>query len=97
MLIWGGETAGALLTGHLVPEIYTLYTAKPNVEAMKDLKLLTDPNGNVELIDMFWNKALMEKDDNQSVPPLLAYADLATSLDSRNRETAERIKQKYLA
>lgn len=95
---WGGETAGALLTNYLEPEIFTLYTNQPKTEIMKIGRLLPDKNGEVELLDRFWNTTqdLNNTTDKKTVPPLLAYAELITSMDSRNRETAERIKQQYL-
>jgi hypothetical protein len=94
---WGGENAGALLTGYLRPEKFTLYAKNFRQETMQELKLLNDPDGPVEILHQFWND-LPEKTDelNHCVPPLLAYADLVTNLDSRNRETAERLKKKYL-
>jgi hypothetical protein len=94
---WGGEPAGALLTNFLQPEEFTLYTNRPKIEVMKELKLVPDPQGKVELMDLFWNEAFYkDKYPPATVPPFLAYAELITSLDSRNRETAERIKQQYL-
>lgn len=95
---WGGEAAGAVLTGFLEPEILTAYTKLPAVELMKELRLVPDKNGNVEIMHIFWETPMMEFLDGKTraVPPLLAYAELVTSLDSRNRETAERIKQQYL-
>lgn len=96
-MYWGGEPAGALLTNFLQPEEFTLYTLRPRIEVMKEMKLVPDPKGNVELMDLFWNEAFYkDKYHPATVPPLLAYAELITSLDSRNRETAERIKQQYL-
>lgn len=91
---WGGEIAGARLTDFLQPEQLTLYTAKPKTAIMQQLKLVPDANGAVEIMEKFWNEALDYKQG--VVPPLLAYAELINSLDSRNRETAQRIKQKYL-
>ncbi|MFY8025453.1 MAG: type IV toxin-antitoxin system AbiEi family antitoxin [Sediminibacterium sp.] len=91
---WGGETAGALLTKHLHPEILTIYTNQPKVKLMQQLRIIPDTEGNIEMIDQFWNNQTNEQ--HKTVPPLLAYADLVTSLDSRNRETAERIKKHYL-
>jgi len=93
---WGGEPAGALLTNFLEPEIFTIYTQQPKTEIMKQLKLVPDKDGNVELMDVFWQTEISLDSEHKTVPPLLAYAELITSLDSRNRETAERIKQKYL-
>jgi hypothetical protein len=96
---WGGEPAAALLTGYLHPEFFTIYTKAPKTDIMKHLRLVPDKNGNVEIVDIFWNPIILDylTKNKQTVPPLLAYAELITSLDSRNRETAERIKQKYLA
>jgi hypothetical protein len=93
----GGETAGALLTNYLEPQLITLYTNQPKTELMKTLRLLPDKNGEVEILDLFWyiNKETIGI-SKITVPPLLAYAELITSMDSRNRETAERIKQQYL-
>jgi hypothetical protein len=91
---WGGEPAGALLTKQLRPEILTIYTNQPKITLMKQLKLIPDPEGNIEILELFWYEQLTNK--QKTVPPLLAYADLVNSLDSRNREIAERIKQQYL-
>lgn len=96
-LVWGGENAGGILTRHLVPENHTIYTAAPKDTVMKTLRLLPDPQGKLELLEQFWPAELQEKQANpQAVPPLIAYAELATQIDSRNRETAERIKHQYL-
>ncbi|MDN3548826.1 type IV toxin-antitoxin system AbiEi family antitoxin [Mucilaginibacter aquaedulcis] len=92
---WGGENAGALLTDFLRPEKFTIYTREPKAVLMKKLHLIPDLNGNIEILEQFW------KDNGPgihipTVPALLAYAELITSFDSRNQETAERIKMKYL-
>jgi len=96
---WGAEPAGALMTDFLQPEIFTIYSKENKTEIMKQLRLVPDKNGNVEMMHIFWEIAMPDFLDrkNKTVPPLLVYAELITSLDSRNRETAERIKQKYLA
>jgi hypothetical protein len=91
---WGGENAGALLTGYLRPEKFTMYAINFRQEVMQELKLLPDPEGPVEILHQFWKD--MPEETRVTVPPLLAYADLATSLDSRNRETADRLKKQYL-
>lgn len=95
---WGGEPAGNLLTGYLKPQLFTIYTALPKTQIMKQLKLVPDPNGPLTIMQLFWDETtIQDKTTEQNiVPPLLAYAELTTSLDSRNRETAERIKKQYL-
>lgn len=96
---WGGEPAGALLTNYLNPEKFTMYTSFTKLVLMKQLKLIPDENGNVELLETFWNEndfSVYSPSNRQDVvSPFLAYAELVISFDSRNRETAERIKEMY--
>jgi hypothetical protein len=91
-MYWGGEPAGAILTNFLQPEQFTLYTDLPKTEVIKQLRLVPAQDGEVELLKPFWN---IDNDIQRTVPPLLAYAELSASLDSRNQATAERIKEKY--
>ncbi|RZJ65041.1 MAG: hypothetical protein EOO45_17160 [Flavobacterium sp.] len=93
-IYWGGETAGAILTKYLSPEVYTIYSDQDRFDLMKKMKIVPDHNGEVELLRPFWNEEIFNGGD--TVPPLLAYAELTSSLDSRNRETAARIKEKYV-
>lgn len=96
--LWGGEAAGALMTDYLRPQKLTIYTTYPKMQLMKELKLVPDEAGQVELMEAFWKEDELDHPAKtlRTVPPLLAYAELATSLDSRNRETAEKIKDLYL-
>ncbi len=93
---WGGEPAGALLTKYLYPEKFTLYSNIPKVEVMKQLHIVPSPDGNIELLKIFWNThSNMQTQYPNTVPPLLAYTELNASMDSRNRETAAKIKSQY--
>jgi hypothetical protein len=94
-IYWGAETAGAILTKYLSPQIYTIYSNGDRFELMRKLKIVPDQNGEVELLRPFWNEEVYSR-DRDTVPPLLAYAELISSYDSRNRETAMRIKEKYV-
>lgn len=97
--VWGGEAAGALLTNYLSPQTLTIYTSHSKPTLMQELKLVPDENGNIEMVEIFWNEEDFEvpnQNVSKTVMPLVAYAELATSLDSRNRETAEKIKALYL-
>ena len=95
--VWGGENAGAILTNYLNPEFFTMYTNQPKSVLMKEEKLIPDPQGNVELVTQFWSDELQQDQAFAGViPPLMAYAELSTDRDSRNQETAERIKNQYL-
>ena len=94
-IYWGAETAGAILTNYLSPQVYTMYSNQDRFELMKKMRLVPDQNGEVELLRPFWNEEVFAN-DGDIVPPLLAYAELISSFDSRNRETAMRIKEKYV-
>lgn len=90
--LWGGEPAGALLTGYLKPSIFTLYTQESRAELIKNYRLLPDPQGNIRAYTMFWH----HEPNGNTVPPLLTYTDLINSNDPRCIDTAERIYHEYL-
>ncbi|KEQ28754.1 hypothetical protein N180_18825, partial [Pedobacter antarcticus 4BY] len=94
-IYWGAETAGAILTNYLTPEVYTVYSNEDRFELMRKLRIVPDQNGEVELLRPFWNEEVVVSNED-TVPALLAYAELISSFDSRNRETAMRIKEKYV-
>jgi len=95
---WGGESGAALLTGFLSPEKFTIYTNQHRTEVMQRLRLLPDDQGPVEILQQFWRDDLPGQADHPvgTAPPLLIYADLITTLDSRNQEAAKRIKAEFL-
>lgn len=79
---WGGEPGANLLTGYLHPGTFTIYTDQ-NWHIFKDIDLVPDENGKVQVLDIFWNP-----DAIVGVPPVLIYADLMSSGSDRNIETA---------
>jgi hypothetical protein len=92
---WGGEPAGDILTKYLRPEVYTLYTNQPQQEIMKKYRWVPDPDGNIHVYKQFWevkNDSKLQK----YVPPVLAYADLMETGDSRCIETAKLIYEQFL-
>jgi hypothetical protein len=91
--LWGGEPGAAIYIGFLKPERFTLYTKSPLIETVKSMKLIPNPEGEVEIIHQFW-KGL--KPALPAVSPLIIYAELMASSDSRNREAAIRIKNEFL-
>ena len=84
--LWGGECAAAILTQNLTPANYTIYTNDTWQSVGKSLKLIPDENGKVEILRLFY-----KTDEEKTVSPLLVYADLMGSGDSRNLETANLI------
>lgn len=93
---WGGEPAGEIYTNQLVPETYTLYTDRPANELVKKIRIVPDEKGNITVYKKFWRDRPGLVIVPGAVPPLLAYADLRNSSDSRAWETAEKIRMIYV-
>ncbi len=93
---WGGETAGALLTGYLKPAIATIYAAGPIPQFVVQHRLRKTPTGNIELRRRFWHFETADR-RRDTVPPLLVYADLMATADDRNVDTAKIIYEEHLA
>lgn len=98
---WGGDVAADRLTGLLKPATQTLYVA-PN-QAQRSIQSLVarhrlrpHPDGEVEVLDAFWNLP-RNPTHPQVAPPVLVYADLLASLDSRSLAVARTIRDLVLA
>lgn len=98
---WGGEVAADKLTGYLKPATFTIYLHGKPDRLILEQRLRPDMNGDVEVLEAFWDvaeeAAWQEGYPNDTVPPLLAYADLMATTDSRNLDTARMIYDRYLA
>lgn len=98
---WGGEVAADKLTGYLKPTTFTIYLHGKPDRLILEQRLRPDVNGEVEILNAFWDvaeeAAWQGGYPNDTVPPLLAYADLMATTDSRNLETARMIYDRYLA
>jgi hypothetical protein len=92
---WGAERAAERLTRHLKPGAFTIYARKPMNRLVAALRLRAHPAGKVEVLEAFWN---FEPDSGYRdlVPPVLVYADLLASRDSRNIETANLIYERHI-
>ena len=89
---WGGEPAGCILTKNLTPANYTIYTDTSWQNIGKTLGLIPDEEGRIEILSHFSTEA-----SKNTVSPLLVYADLMVSGDSRNREIAKIIENNELS
>ena len=87
-LYFGGEPGGQLLTEHLKPKDYIIYTDEETSKVAKGLKLVPDDAGNIELYSKFWTDSLHLK-NKYTAPPLVVYADLLGTGNNRNIETAK--------
>jgi hypothetical protein len=98
---WGGEVAATKLTDYLKPATCTIYLDPQNgretlATLVKQHRLRADPQGNVEILDAFWNLPPDEDTPQDIVPPLLVYADLMATLDPRNLEVAKRVREQFI-
>ena len=92
---WGGEVAAAKLTRYLKPGTFTLYADKNRLtELVVANRLKKDPNGNVEIFERFWPQYGFGADE--TVHPILIYADLVALGEQRTMETARMIYEQHL-
>ncbi|HRW84486.1 MAG TPA: type IV toxin-antitoxin system AbiEi family antitoxin, partial [Bacteroidales bacterium] len=81
---WGGEAAGNIYTGYLLPQTLTLYTNEKKLDLIKKHRLIPDDNGNIIVFERFWR---FGQERGIVVPPIIAYADLLETNDRRCIET----------
>jgi len=93
---WGGEVAAAKITKYLKPEQITIYVREQAARLQLEFGMKKDPDGEIELLTAFWDKQC-DFDDKDVAPTLLTYADLLTTGDQRNIDTATIIYGQYLA
>ncbi len=93
---WSGEMAADRLTNYLKPGHYTIYTQEPLSKLAVAARMRADPQGNVEVLHRFWQFDA-EPSHSDLVPAILVYADLISTHDSRNVETAKLIHEQYIA
>ncbi len=100
-IFWGGEPAADILTNYLSPGEWTIYSNIDKNILLKNFGLVPDPsNGNVVVYSVFWsteNNFSFDIEQSKTVHPLLVYADLLATNDSRNFETANKIYEQYLS
>lgn len=89
--VWGGEPAADILTNHLRPENFLIYTRENRMDLIKNYRLMPDKNGEIEVLDMFW-----KNNEGKTAPPLLVYVELMLEGGKRNKETAEKIYNEYI-
>lgn len=87
--LWGGEPAAEIMTEHLKPGQWTIYTEETKPALMKKYKLVPDPNGKVKVYRKFWERDFRQLP--RLVNPVLVYADLMITRDPRCIETAKLI------
>lgn len=91
----GGEVAATRITHYLKGETLTLYTDEPIGPFLLNIGLKKDPNGNVEILEKFWDFDYGAVEYGLA-PTVLVYADLIGIGDARTLETAKLILEKDL-
>lgn len=86
-MVWGGESGAYLTDGYLYPGEFTIYTQIPTAALLRSGFLIPDKKGEIKIYKKFWNHEL----EGRTVPPLLIYADLMGSGNSRCLEAAQKI------
>ncbi len=98
----GGELAASIMTQYLRPVGATLHIHKDHYyfPLVVDLRLKPDPDGNIEIHQRF-DRQSDQHDRNEElnnlINPLLVHAELVRTGDSRLKETAQLIFDKYIA
>ncbi|MDR8731178.1 hypothetical protein FEQ05_05082 [Burkholderia pseudomultivorans] len=94
---FGGEPAAAILTDYLKPATFTVYcTDEVPREWIAKARLRRDRDGNIEFLKSPIRFTGADGYPQTVAPPLLVYADLVASGDSRNLETARLLREHYL-
>lgn len=89
---WGDEAAAALLTNYLIPAKYSLFTSQKQ-DLLTKYKLIPYKDGDIAVYKKFWKNSDYQQD---IVHPILVYAQLMASGDSRNMETAKIIFDEHI-
>lgn len=94
---WGGEVAAAKLHDDLTPKTVTVYLPEDRKDFLAKHRLRADPQGPIEVLDIFWDFPHTPDIPKGIAPPLLVHADLLNIGDPRTLEEARRIHDQYLA
>lgn len=95
-IVWSGEIAAWKMTGYLRPERATLYADNLPRGFLNRHRLARSDDGEIQISRRFWG-FVSGTTDRAIAPPLLVYADLVASGESRNLETAKLIHERYLS
>lgn len=94
---WGGEVAVAKLMGNLNPKTFTIYLPEERAGFLAKHRLRADPQGPIEVLDLFWDFPQLQEFQKGIAPPLVVHADLLTIGNPRTLEEARRLHDQYLA
>jgi hypothetical protein len=91
----GGEPAAAVLTGNLEPQLFTIYTLETKAELAKKYRIIPDEKGDIAVYENFYrNYPFVHM--RPITHPILIYADLIITQESRNMKIAKDIYEQYI-
>ena len=93
---WSGEPAAAIMTDYLNPEKFSIFSRASKTELLTRLRLLPNNNGEVAVYTPFWEGYDYDLNERRYVDPLIVYAELVYSGNSRNREAADRVYRDFI-
>jgi hypothetical protein len=92
---WGGEVAAERLTRYLKAQHLLVYTRGEVKDLLIQGRMRLAADGDIEILNTFWNPEL-DHTEKPLAPPLLVYADLMMTGDTRNLETAKILYEQYI-
>lgn len=90
---WAGEAGAAMLTKYLRPQKISFFTTFTQKQLMIRYELKPSEDGPITVYKKFWNDNFVNR---EWVDPVLIFAQLINSKDSRNQETAQLIFNDYI-
>jgi hypothetical protein len=98
---WGSEVAASIMTNHLQPATQSIYTLQADFDSViKSLAISNrwqaDAQGEIEVLSTFFEEVPQNLRWHNCISPIIVYADLVSSLDSRNLETAKVLFEKVI-
>ncbi|WP_373091052.1 type IV toxin-antitoxin system AbiEi family antitoxin [Zhongshania sp.] len=97
--VWGGEVAAAKYTNYLTPKDVTIYIPKEKMPVfLKDARLrraheLERPHLTIEVLEPIGQHTELPPG---LAHPILVYADLLVTGNTRNIETAQKLREQYI-
>ncbi|MCY3767767.1 MAG: type IV toxin-antitoxin system AbiEi family antitoxin [Gammaproteobacteria bacterium] len=101
---WGGETAVAKYTNYLNPKHGVVYIHQANMANFLQTARLRKtrpherPDMQIDLIEPFWKEVENKGNTEQAglAHPIIVYADLIETGDTRNLDAADQLRERYL-
>lgn len=93
--VLGGEGAAEILTRYIHPEVVSVFLSGGFEKFARELKFKKDDNGNLVVLEKFWNGIDFTYENAALAPLLIICAELLAEGSTRNIETVKMIREKY--